>query len=111
MLLLLSATGEFCLPEDDLPLLLRARKALQAHDPHRAAQYLDAAESQSSQWYWLRGQAHMESGDFSSAVACFLLAYDEYPRECCAALECCYRELEDYKSASQYACKLRELER
>ena len=111
MALLLSATGNFFLPDDDSALLLRAKHALQQQNPHRAAQYLDAAERKSAIWYRLRGQAFLESGDFSQAASHYLLAYDEYPRECCIALERCYRELEDYKSAYQYACKLRELER
>ncbi len=110
MLLLLSATGEFCLPDDDSELLLRAQKALQEQAPQRAAQYLDATEAQTGIWQRLRGQAYMDSGDYAQAITCYLLAYGDYPRECCAALERCYRELEDYKSAYEYACKLRELQ-
>lgn len=110
MRLLLSATGDFCLPDDDSELLLRAQKALHEHDPHRAAQYLDAAQLQSGTWHRLRGQAYMDAGHYSQAVPHYLLAYDDSPRECCTALEQCYRELEDYKSAYQYACKLRDLE-
>lgn len=110
MALLLSSTGEFCLMEDDFSLLLRARNALQQQNPQRAAQYLDATERQSAIWHRLRGQAYLQSGDYSQAVTHYLLAYDDFPRECCVALEQCYRELEDYKSAYEYACKLRELQ-
>ena len=110
MLLLLSSTGNFCLPNDDSELLLRAKKALLDKNPHRAAQYLEAAEEHSGYWNRLRGQAYLETGAYREAIECYLLAYDESPRECAAALEQCYRELEDYKSAYHYACKLRALD-
>ncbi len=110
LLLLRSAVGEFCLPDDDLELLLRAKNALAEAQPHRAAQYLNATQRQSGLWHRLRGQAYMDCGDYSQAAAHYLLAYDDFPRECCAALERCYRELEDYRSAYHYATKLRELE-
>lgn len=110
LLLLMSATGEFCLPENDFELLIRARKALQEQDPQRALQYLDAVEAHNGIWHRLCGQAYMEVANFSQAASHYLLAYADYPQECCTALEQCYRELEDYKSAYEYACKLRELQ-
>ena len=110
--LLLGQLGEFCLPDNDQELLLRAQNALSHGDSMRAAVYLNAAENQAThRWLYLRGQIYLAQKDFAQAKQCFVLAYDDYPRECCTLLEQCCRELEDFKGAYHYACRLRELER
>lgn len=110
-LLLLAEIRTVNIPSDDRELLLRAKAALAEGDYRRAAQYLDAAEDQTSgQWNFLRGQAYLEQGKYSDAARCFRTAEPQYPRQCAAWLERCCRELEDFKGAYFYACKLRELE-
>lgn len=110
-LLLLAQLGETTLPADDRELLLRTEMALSQNNPHRAGQYLDATEDQSSRkWNFLRGQVYLSQEQYADAVSCFEAALDAYPKACCAYLEQCCRELDDYKGAYFYACKLRELE-
>lgn len=111
-LLLLAEAGQpVALPSDDRELLLRAEAQL-ARSPLRAGEYLDAAEDhQAPRWQFLRGRVFMAQGDFSRAADCFRAAETLYPVETARALEQCCRELEDFKGAYFYACKLRELEK
>lgn len=98
------------LPSDDRALLLRASAALKQDAPIRAAQYLDAAEDQSTAaWNLLRGQVYMTLGNFKSALPCLQTAQLTHPKETIPLLEQCCRELEDYKGAYLYACKRRTL--
>lgn len=98
------------LPPDDRALLLRAKLALEQSMPIRAAQYLDAAEDQKTPaWNLLRGQTFFALSDFENALPCLKIAEDQYPKAAVPLLEQCCRELEDYKGAYLYACKLREL--
>lgn len=112
-LLLLAEAGQtVTLPEDDRELLARAWMALENGEPDRAGQYLDAAQDRTgARWNFLRGRAWLEGERYAEAADCFRGAEPEYPREAAAALERCCRELEDYKGAYEYACKLRELGR
>jgi transcriptional regulator with XRE-family HTH domain len=111
-LLLLGQLGDFSLPNDDRELLLRAQNALAQKNPIRASAYLEAAEDHTAtHWLYLQGQAWLAQNDFFQAKECFVLAYNDFPRECCKFLEQCCRELEDFKEAYHYACMLRELER
>ena len=111
LMLLAACTGRSILfPSDDQSLLLRARYALEQGNAHRAIQYLDAAEEQNiPQWSLLRGQAHMKLGQFEKALPHLKAAEERYPKDAVPLLEHCCRELEDYKGAYLYACKLREL--
>lgn len=113
ILLLAAATNQpVSLPTDDQALLLRAKTALNQGDPARAAQYLDAAEDQTTpEWNLLRGQSRIALGQYAQALPCLKAAEGQYPKETIPLLEHCCRELEDYKQAYFYACKLRELER
>lgn len=113
LLLLASATNRpVPLPSDDQALLLRARSALELNNAARAEQYLDAAEDQTTpEWNLLRGRVCMALGKYEQAVPCLKAAEDQYPKEAVPDLEHCCRELEDYKGAYFYACKLRELQR
>lgn len=94
------------LPSLDAELLLRAGEAFRAGDSHRAACLLDAAEDQkNSGWNLLRGQVYLAQTQYQQAAACLHRAEAAYPKEVWFRLEHCYRELEDYKRAYEYACK------
>ena len=96
------------LESEDEALLLRARAALEAGDPLRCAQYLEAAREQTPRWQLLRGQAALAQKDHTRAKTHFHAAEEAYPTLCAQLLETCYRELEDYKMAYYYACKQRK---
>lgn len=108
-LLLLGRLGEEVserLPSLDEELLLRAREAFTAGNIRRAGQLLDAAEDPiSPEWNLLSGQVHMAQGAYKIAAQCLHKAETAYPKETASLLEHCYRELEDYKRAYEYACK------
>lgn len=94
------------LPGLDEELLLRAEEAFGAKKLLRAEQLLDAAEDQSSpEWNLLRGQLYLARVRYREAAACFHLAEETFPKETWFRLEHCYREMEDYKRAYEYACK------
>jgi transcriptional regulator with XRE-family HTH domain len=112
LILLAECTGGAELPSDDQALLLRAGQSLRQGNALRAIQYLDVAEEQTSpRWNFLRGQAHMVLEQFEEALPCLQAAEGRYPKDAIPLLEQCCRELEDYKGAYLYACKLRELGR
>ena len=94
------------LPSLDEELLLRAGEALTSGNTERAAQLLEAAEDHaSSRWNLLRGETYLSAKAWKDAARCFHQAEADYPRETAIRLERCYRELEDYKRAYEYACK------
>ena len=94
------------LPSLDGELLLRAKEAMAAGDQQRAARLLDAAEDQRTPyWYMLRGEVYITNEEYQNAARCFHGAEEAYPLETAQKLELCYRELEDYKRAYEYACR------
>ena len=94
------------LPSLDEELMLRAQEAFRAGDLHRAECLLDAAEDQKEPaWNLLRGQIYLAQTRYAQAAACLHRAENVYPKEVWFRLEHCYRELEDYKRAYEYACK------
>ena len=94
------------LPSLDEELLLRAGEAFASGDFRRAVRLLEAAEDwKDPQWNLLRGRIYLEKGKFRDAVRCLHRAESAYPKETAPLLERCYRELEDYKRAYEYACK------
>ena len=95
------------LPQDHRELLLRAQARLLAGEYEACIHLLMAVPEQDAPWHYLRGQARMGQGQYDAAAEDFLLAEEAYPILCAKALESCYRELEDYKRAYQYACKQR----
>ncbi len=111
LLLLGRIKGErvsYQLPDLDEELLLRAREALADQQINRATALLEAAENQSSpQWLFLRGQVWAVKKQYSEAARCFHGAETGYPEETASWLEICYRELEDYRQAYNYARKYR----
>ena len=104
-LLTAQATGRGTLPSLDEELLIRAELTA---DTQRAVALLDVAEDRGNpRWNLLRGAAYMEAGQYEEAARCLTVAEETYPRETIPQLERCYRELEDYKKAYEYACKQR----
>lgn len=113
-IVLLSRLGEKIAPEELPPLhellLLHARAALDAGSPVMAAALLDGdTQTEDARWQLLRAEAAMAQSEYASAANYLLSAQGEYPDKAVPLLECCYRELGDYKSAYFYACKAREL--
>ena len=89
------------LPVDDRELFLRARAALDAGQPQRSAQLLDAAEDQQThEWCFLRGEIHFALREYAQAIACFSKVEDH----ALDRLEQCYEQLGNYKMAYHYAC-------
>lgn len=98
------------LPDDYGTLLLRAEAALQEGDPARCAILLDAAAPcPEPRWQLLRAEAYFQQKDYRSALEHYAQVEAAYPEKTLRAMEICCRELEDYKMAYHYACKLREL--
>ena len=109
-LLLLLQAGErnlsSFLPSLDEELLLRAGAAFEEGNILRTARLLDAVEDQTGpKWNLLRGQVYLTQSRYAEAAACLHRAEEVYPKETAFRLEQCYRELEDYKRAYEYACK------
>jgi len=66
---------------------------------------LDAVQAQEDpRWNLLRGRVYMEEGKCREAARCLHIAETRYPKETAPLLERCYRELQDYKRAYEYAC-------
>lgn len=96
------------LPSLDEELLLRARAALDGGDIRRSAALLEAAEDKAdADWNYLRGEAYLAEQAYREAAACYHKAELAYPEKTAPRLERCYRELEDYKMAYEYACRQR----
>ncbi len=97
------------LPCDDSALLLRAQKLLQNKKAEQAAALLDCCDDHTApRWNCLRGEAAYCEAQYAEAVAYFLRAEESNPEHCCQRLEECYRALNDYKMAYEYACKRRD---
>jgi len=95
------------LPSLDRELLIRAEDALRTGATDRAQALLEAAEGKSSpRWNYLRGNVFVRKEDYAQALMCLKKAEALYP-ETLPLLEQCCRELGDYKSAYEYACKRR----
>ncbi|MBQ8834189.1 MAG: helix-turn-helix domain-containing protein [Oscillospiraceae bacterium] len=96
------------LPSLDGELILRARAALENGEGERAAALLDAAENQdTAQWQLLKGRAWLLRENYAEAAQCFHAAEEACPEETAPLLEQCYREMQDFKRAYEYACKRR----
>ena len=94
--------------EDDREFLLRAQSSLLSGDFEKTLLLLRAVSEQNAKWHYMYAQATMGQRRYREAAEHFLQAEDAYPMACAKALETCYRELEDYKMAYQYACKQRQ---
>lgn len=89
-------------------LMLRGQAALDAGDAAGCARLLDGAQERSEAWFLLRGKAAVGMEDYAAAAG-FLHRVEE-KFGCYGLLERCYRELEDYKKAYEYACKGRKMD-
>jgi len=97
------------LPPDACELFLRSKLYLSQGRYALCAGLLDAAPMPDSpQWNLLRGDAAMGLNQHAQAATYFHIAEPSAPQECFSRLEQCYREIEDYRMAYFYACKLRE---
>ena len=114
--LLLAHRAGIQITEEDLPdvtceLLLRAELALQAENFARCNALLDCVQEASPLWHRLKGEVYFAQKAYAHAKIHFEKAWDLDPRLCCARLEDCCRETEDFAGAYFYACKQRELNR
>lgn len=94
------------LPSLDGELLLRAEAALRQGQPDRCAHLLEAVENRSEDWYLLRGRLCIFQKEYARAAE--YLSKAAQTAEVVSLLEQCFRELEDYKQAYFYACKLKK---
>ena len=94
------ALGSQLPPDPERTLLLAAAA------PDRAGLILDGDPQDDPRWYFMRAEAWYAEGNYAKAVSC----YEKAPqtRKTLERLESCCKELEDYKTAYYYACKLRE---
>lgn len=93
------------LPDMTQELLLRAAAALEKGDPAECGLLLDAIKEQDPAWHFLRGEAWFAQKEYAKAAEHYLQAEQSGPVY--GRLELCYRELEDFKLAYEYACKQR----
>ena len=98
------------LPVWDGALLLQAAAALMDGQLDRAALLLEISRDHTAPaWHFVNGQLLAARQDWHGAADAFLQAEDFHPATVYGWLETCFRELEDYKAAYYYACKLRQL--
>lgn len=97
------------LPSLDEELLLRAEEALTDGKYTRAAHLLDAMEQQDMpQWHLLQGKLALHCQQWQAAANHLTIAEAVFPQEVWPGLETCYRELQNYQKAYEYACKQRK---
>lgn len=104
LLLLAQVSREsMALPDEDLPLLLRAKYAYRQKDYARCLALLNACREQTTEdWRFLRAEIAFAAEDYA-------LAAQYYPEHCYPKLEVCYKNLGDYQKAYEYACKQRNV--
>ena len=99
---------EAALQRDDRELLLRAEAALSRKEYDFSLACLDAAWDQNApRWHLLRGNIKFELKDYDAAAVHYGAAEAVFPLQAYPRLEACFRELGDFKSAYEYACKQR----
>ena len=105
------AVDEADLPDLTPELLLRAELALEKADYPHCEAYLECIREPSLDWHMLKAKLSFAKKDYTHARVHFEKAWDADPLFCCARLEDCCREMEDFAGAYFYACKQRELNR
>ena len=114
-LLLLAESGQenlsilaASLPSCDRELLLLCEAALLAGDLSRAAALLDSCQIRDgSRWHLLRGEVFFAGKDYAAAAEQYSAAENAFPRRVWPRLEICWRELQNYQKAYEYALKQR----
>ncbi len=97
------------LPSVDEDLFLRAAVCLKSGELSRAVHLLEAMEDRSApRWHLLRGEASLAREEYAQAAEYFHGAEEAFPKETAPKLEICYRELQDYRRAYEYACAQRK---
>jgi len=97
------------LPSLDYDLLVHANAALASGNFERSGHLLDAMEDQdTSQWHLYRGQIYLRQKQWEKAAVHLRQAEKQFPWEVYPQLEICYRELENFQKAYEYACKQRK---
>lgn len=97
------------LPELDEELLIRASEAFTDGRLQYSCHLLEAMKNRSSPcWQLLRGKVALRLQQWEAAAGYLHRAEKNYPKECFPLLETCYRELGDFRSAYEYACKQRK---
>ena len=92
---------------DEEMLLARAARA----EGLRRLEILGASDrKEDPRWQLLRAEAAFQNRQYREASVHYALAEAAYPEKALRGLEACCRELEDYKMAYHYACRLRELQ-
>ncbi len=97
------------LPSMAVELQLRAIAAIRAGDGGLCCRLLGAEKQDTPYWHLLMGEGLRLQQLWAEAAAHFTAAEAAFPHRACAALEICYRELEDYQKAYFYACRVRSL--
>ena len=93
---------------DSWDSLLPAEAALQSGDPARCGLLLDAAPCDNPRWQLLKAEACFQTAQYGTAAEHYAKVEEAFPEQALRGLEACFRELEDYKMAYFYACKLRD---
>ncbi len=88
----------------DDALLQKAKDSLEAGNMDRAVKLLEAVEMPNQEWYYLRGSAAMDQGDYEKAEQ--YLEQGE-PKVCLPLLEECSRIQGNFEKAYYYACRRR----
>jgi len=97
------------LPSLDDDLWIHAIAAFASGNFDRSGHLLDAMEQQTDpQWHLYRGQIYQQQKHWEKAVSHLQQAEDAFPKEVYPQLEICYRELENFQKAYEYACKQRK---
>ena len=99
---------EICgqLPSLDEELMLRAKHAWKRREFVRCLHLLESVEEKrEAQWHFLRGELYLTEKDYAQAAKCFHQAEETLGQPVFAKLETCYREMENFQMAYQYACK------
>ena len=94
-------------PPSNPQTLERTLLSYRKGDYAKAAAAWAQEHQKDAMYYYLQGRAAQGRGEYALAAEYYRQAEALFPKECAAALEACYRELEDYKMAYHYACKQR----
>lgn len=96
------------LPQLDTELLIRAEEAFNVGEYLRSSQLLEAMEHRDTpRWHFLRGSIHAAQKQWEAAIPLLLSAENHYPGKVRPLLETCFREIQDFRKAYEYACKQR----